>query len=502
MNSDKKSVSNIFGHAGFATEQEVACVQIKVEAQDLKEVIEPQIHDSIEKENFKEEFADPEIQNEKVESNEINNQNPENCNEDKPLQKKKVKKQKKKSKKVLQPFDLLEPPSHLLDSYYDLDLSEEFLSQVLKYVDDLCNFINNGDQNLERSMEVNENLNYAVSCYRAKLSQNKQSVDKEAQNQEDFKHEIIDPPDDMPLPDFSADDEEEYRPKKKKIKKSGDGLKRKIKRESRENGDFIGRDGKKKVGRPKKERPEEEIEEGKLFPFIKFNENNKFLCTFCNQDYLSRTHCFLHMNQNHQDEIKAKLALNLASDQVQKYDCEKRNCKKLYGYKRRQFWCEMCTMISKMPKIYDNKPKIKKEPELCPDCGKYVTNLKYHHQTTHTEGSETCPHCNLTGIKYLKAHIQSVHEKTPCEQCGKLIGLKLMYRHVQTQHTHNDNKKYKCEVCGKGFYHKAAYLDHKNVHTGEKPYKCKFCSACFASKGTHAMHQKGHLGHRRNYSKK
>ena len=87
-------------------------------------------------------------------------------NEDKPLQKKKVKKQKKKSKKVLQPFDLLVPPSHLLDSYYDLDLSEEFLSQVLKYVDDLCNFINNGDQNLERSMEVNENLNYAVSCYR------------------------------------------------------------------------------------------------------------------------------------------------------------------------------------------------------------------------------------------------------------------------------------------------------------------------------------------------
>ena len=231
MNSDKKSVC----HAGFATEQEVpmnTCVQIKVEAQDLTEVIEPQIHDNIDKENFKEEFADPEIQNDKVES-EINNQNPEN-NEDKPL-KKKVKKQKKKSKKVLQPFDLLEPPSHLLDSYYDLDLSEEFLSQVLKYVDDLCNFINNGDQNLERSMEVNENLNYAVSCYRAKLSQNKQSIDKESQNQEDFKHEIIDdPPDDMPLPDFSADGDEEYMPKKKKIKKSGD-LKRKIKRESREN---------------------------------------------------------------------------------------------------------------------------------------------------------------------------------------------------------------------------------------------------------------------------
>ena len=100
-----------------------------------------------------------------VESIESKNQNTEN-NEDKPLQKKKVKKQKKKSKKVLQPFDLLEPPSHLLDSYYDLDLSEEFLSQVLKYVDDLCNFINNGDSNLERTMEINQNISTAVGFYR------------------------------------------------------------------------------------------------------------------------------------------------------------------------------------------------------------------------------------------------------------------------------------------------------------------------------------------------
>ena len=51
----------------------------------------------------------------------------------------------------------------------DQDLSEEFLSTIIQYVDDLCNIITNGDPNLERTTEVNQNLNEAVNCYRNKL---------------------------------------------------------------------------------------------------------------------------------------------------------------------------------------------------------------------------------------------------------------------------------------------------------------------------------------------
>ena len=39
-------------------------------------------------------------------------------------------------------------------------------------------------------------------------------------------------------------------------------------------------------------------------------------------------------------------------DDVQKYDCEKKICKKFYGYKHRQLWCEVCTQISKTRKPY------------------------------------------------------------------------------------------------------------------------------------------------------
>ena len=70
------------------------------------------------------------------------------------------------------------------------------------------------------------------------------------------------------------------------------------------------------------------------------------------------------------------------------------------------------------------------------------------------------------------------------------------------QHAPNDEKKFKCEVCGKGFTEIQRLNDHNNIHTGEKPYKCKFCSACFASRGTLGGHERSHLGHKRNFSNK
>ena len=89
----------------------------------------------------------------------------------------------------------------------------------------------------------------------------------------------------------------------------------------------------------------------------------------------------------------------------------------------------------------------------------------------------------------------------PCVHCGKLVGVSLMKRHVQG-HAPDSEKRFKCDVCGKGFVDINNFKDHMNIHTGEKPYKCKFCTSCFASKGNHAQHEKSHLGHKRNYAKK
>ena len=123
-------------------------VEIKKEPQDLNNLSglrDPDIDNS---ENLKEETSYPENQIKKSEqiSNKIDNGNVD-IEEEKPLKKRKP---QKNSTKSLWHVDLPEPPAGLLDNYYDLDLSVEFLSQLFEYVNELCDFVNNGDQNVDR----------------------------------------------------------------------------------------------------------------------------------------------------------------------------------------------------------------------------------------------------------------------------------------------------------------------------------------------------------------
>mgnify|MGYP002047526181 CR=1 FL=1 len=121
------------------------------------------------------------------------------------------KKQKKKSMKFLP-----EPPANLVENYYDLDLSPEFLSQLFEYVNELCEYINNGDQNIIRSSDAIQNLNNAVSCYRVNLPDPSQAIEGN-DYQEDFKYE-------MDLPDYFENDKD-YIPRKKTVKKKINGEK-------------------------------------------------------------------------------------------------------------------------------------------------------------------------------------------------------------------------------------------------------------------------------------
>ena len=152
----------------------------------------------------------------------------------------------------------------------------------------------------------------------------------------------------------------------------------------------------------------------------------------------------------------------------------------------------------------NGEPEVKKKyipaKKVCEECGSHVSNLKVHMIGVHGVAKYICSQCPLTfkTTDSLKRHIEWVHVKVPCSECGEMVGRRKMSRHIASKHTSIYDRKFKCEVCGKGFNDKAKLSDHKNVHTGEKPFKCKFCSACFASRGTHAMHERSHLGHRRS----
>ena len=129
-----------------------------------------------------------------------------------------------------------------------------------------------------------------------------------------------------------------------------------------------------------------------------------------------------------------------------------------------------------------------------------MAKLRNHLSVVHYVENQTCSKCGtvVKNLKALEYHIKDAHEKVPCAQCGKMYGSLALPRHIRSAHTPDDQKKYRCEVCGKGFITNQRLKDH----SGEKPFKCKLCTSCFASKGRQAMHERVHLGHRRKSNKK
>ena len=413
----------------------------------------------------------------------------------------------------------------------NLELSEEFIALILNTVDELCENIKIGDPDIQRTLEVNKNLNDAVSCYRNNLDTKKQIKSKSINN-EDYDYEEA---------NFESDDNFDPTSKNPKGKKrrgrpskpqcdkmlefirnqcgshsitamsvmlhmNAESIKIRMKKE--------GIDFSKK---PKHDSPSiqsedcyfcqmkkdnENVNPSMLFPFVKYNKDQgkAFQCTICSFKGKDRSLMFTHIASIHKNEIYAEASNN--SKLEERYDCGEGTCKKMY-YKaeEKKYWCKKCFRISQTTKA--EKPKPEKKPivikqKLCPECGASTTSLSKHLNRHHGE-KQTCSYCGneYAGIESLKSHINIVHEKIPCTQCGKLVGIARMNRHISSVHTPNDQKKYQCDVCSKGFSSLQHLRDHRNLHTGEKPYKCQFCPSSFASAGNHASHEKGHLGYKR-----
>ena len=89
-----------------------------------------------------------------------------------------------------------------------------------------------------------------------------------------------------------------------------------------------------------------------------------------------------------------------------------------------------------------------------------------------------CPHCDkgLAHKAGLKIHILNIHEggeKTPCSICGKIV--RNIETHMKQAHLSDDQKKFHCQDCGKGFIHESLLNKHKmSVHIKAKPFKCRY----------------------------
>ena len=425
----------------------------------------------------------------------------------------------------------------------NLGLTEEFIIFILQQVDELCENIQNGDPDAQRKLEVNQNLNNAVSCYRSKLDLGKQlmvesdnELNKRDYADNDYYPEINENKTKAKVRKYGCNMCDKTFTLKGSLKTHVQNLHKskdftlKKKKLNDEKVKFVKNQcGKHSVNimscmlnmnystlqlRIEKEKIEftekqgecyfcdlkksnDAIDKAHLFPLLKYNHDKKRIeCTVCNFSSAKskRGHIFTHIKSIHKDEID----VIAASDKEEKIDCGKSECRKLYGMlEGKPFWCAKCVEVSELPLTKRPKPEPLKKVKLCPECGVSVQHLKTHLEDVHYSEKQICPQCDKeVGCKRtLKAHIKKVHEKLPCSECGKLVSNIRM--HMESAHTANEKLKYKCDICGKGFASKQRIEDHKNVHTGEKPHKCQFCSACFASFGNMRMHERGHLGHKR-----
>ena len=159
----------------------------------------------------------------------------------------------------------------------------------------------------------------------------------------------------------------------------------------------------------------------------------------------------------------------------------------------------------------------------CDKCGLSFTCIKkfrLHNNREHSENPFTCEHCGKVFIKYnlYVNHIDNEHKekKFACEQCGKRFRLisrlqvhqrvhgeksvcpicnmnvRSLKRHIQSHHTAEEDKRFPCSKCGKGFVDKTTLKQHDlAVHLKLKPWLCRFdCNYSCASKTNLYKHER------------
>ena len=135
--------------------------------------------------------------------------------------------------------------------------------------------------------------------------------------------------------------------------------------------------------------------------------------------------------------------------------------------------CDLCYsmkghLIEHIERIHQNKVKF-----TCNQCGK-----GFHSKTVWND------HCRVhRGIKY------------ECNQCDQTFGIKSnLKNHIRS--VHNNEKRYLCDFCNKGFYNKKDWRCHYRTHTGEKPFQCQTCDKTFKRKTALRRHTMIHTGER------
>ena len=166
-----------------------------------------------------------------------------------------------------------------------------------------------------------------------------------------------------------------------------------------------------------------------------------------------------------------------------------------------KFKCTECPLTFRNKFLLQDhilNPRDKHDPDYnsteCATCGEtfetYV-NLKAHKKSKHGIGNEKpCPICGEM-IVNKKKHFRKCHFNLfECSICGKVV--KNIVNHTLTVHGSEEDKRFKCHICGKGFILKDKLVSHLAIHSDARPYVCKFnCGFRSKTLGNLKKHESG-----------
>jgi len=287
--------------------------------------------------------------------------------------------------------------------------------------------------------------------------------------------------------------------------------------------EFVFEDNKTSI---KKELESVVIEENKENNHEDRRTNNRFSCDLCSKTFTARKGFRKHQRVVHGATTSKLKIPNATKVKSKDFSCEL--CES--AFKTKKYLKRHVKDIHEV--IVSNDPK-----ETCKECNKvHVLNakddehhmcdlcnnkfygkklLQKHRSATHgirstpvkiqeTYDAENPNHCHEckeackspTDLIYHQdtKHVDGTSDFLNCRFCDRKTRRKQKGAFREHLRTHTGESPEICSYCGQSFKQKKALKNHERLHTGEKPYKCEFCFAAFTQQNGLSSHQKSKSG--------
>lgn len=225
-------------------------------------------------------------------------------------------------------------------------------------------------------------------------------------------------------------------------------------------------------------------------------------CKECDEVFKNPTNLKNHMKYVHNGYVPPKILADLCDRECKCGIAFKQGKDKVSHYQLVHLDYQQCPkcqksldqQLHKCEPIKKSQASKKAKRVICQECGKECSssNLRYHMEKYHETVECSCHKC---GKKYgdkmsLRDHLRDCMKSEQCTICGAVV-LRLK-DHIRSVHTADEDKRFVCNFCGKGFFDQKKLENHKmNVHLKLRPHRCRYgCDIGYNDTSNRNAHEK------------